>query len=98
MPELSTSVVASMLRRAAQTGAEAVVLADGDRFRPLPCVLRVAPAWEAAEALVAAGERRLRALVAYLRVEVIDEPTWTGLDPDRRSLFDVDEPTDLNGP
>jgi len=26
---------------------------------------------------------------------VIDEATWTAMDPDRRSLFDVDRPEDL---
>jgi hypothetical protein len=28
---------------------------------------------------------------------VVDEPTWTALDPARRTLFDVDEPSDLRG-
>ena len=27
---------------------------------------------------------------------VMDEPTWTALDPERRTLCDVDEPTDMN--
>jgi hypothetical protein len=26
---------------------------------------------------------------------VIDEPTWIALDPERRTLIDVDEPADL---
>jgi len=28
---------------------------------------------------------------------VIDEATWTALDPDRATLRDVDEPADLDG-
>jgi len=28
---------------------------------------------------------------------VIDEPTWVALDPERRTLFDVDVPSDLGG-
>jgi hypothetical protein len=28
---------------------------------------------------------------------VIDEPTWLAFDPERRSLFDVDAPSDLDG-
>jgi hypothetical protein len=34
-------------------------------------------------------------LLRTLRIAIVDEPTWTSLDPDRRTLFDVDEPGDL---
>lgn len=95
MPELSTGVLLEMLRVAGEARVDAVVLSDGDRRRPLPCVLRVTPAADRAHALLHGGERRLRALLDALRVAVIDEPTWTALDPDRRTLFDVDEPGDL---
>ena len=77
---------------------DAVALQDGDRFRPLPSLVRVAPARDAAHALLHAGERSLRSLLDALRVAVIDEPTWTALDPARRTLFDVDEPGDLASP
>jgi hypothetical protein len=45
--------------------------------------------------LLHAGERRLRALSDALRTAVIDESTWLALDPERRTLRDVDEPGDL---
>ncbi len=74
----------------------AVSLQDGDRPRPLPLVVRVEPAREAAHALRHAGERRLRALPEALRTAVIDEATWHRLDPARTTLRDIDEPGDLD--
>ncbi|MDP9326964.1 MAG: hypothetical protein M3P10_02030, partial [Actinomycetota bacterium] len=94
-PTLQTSVLLEMLTVAGQAGADAVVLLDGDRFRPMPMVLRSRPAREAAHALLHAGERRLRALPEALRTAAIDEATWLGLDPQRATLRDVDEPRDL---
>jgi molybdopterin-guanine dinucleotide biosynthesis protein A len=97
MPTLQTSVLLEMLRVGARAEVDAVVLQDGDRPRPLPLVLRTRPAREAAHALLHAGERRLRALPDALRTAAIDERTWVGLDPQRATLRDVDEPLDLEG-
>ncbi len=83
MPEMSIAVATEMLRVAANDGTvQAVVLQDGERFRPLPLVVRTAPAREAAHALRHGGEHRLRALPQALRTAVIDEATWVGLDPE----------------
>jgi len=71
------------------------VLQDGDRFRPLPSLVRVAPARVAADSLLQGRERSLRSLLRVLRTAVVDEATWTALDPDRGTLHDVDEPRDL---
>jgi molybdopterin-guanine dinucleotide biosynthesis protein A len=98
MPHLSTAVLWEMLRVIGEASVDAVALQDEDRFRPLPCIVRVAPARDAAHALLHAGERSLRSLLSALRIAVIDEPTWTALDPTRRTLFDVDEPGDLASP
>jgi molybdopterin-guanine dinucleotide biosynthesis protein A len=84
-----------MLRVAREAAVDAVTLQDGDRFRPLPSLVRVAPARAAARSLFHAGERSLRAVLKALETAVIDEETWVSLDPDRRTLFDVDEPGDL---
>jgi molybdopterin-guanine dinucleotide biosynthesis protein A len=96
MPDLQPPVLREMLRAGLETGAVAVSLSDGGRERPLPCVLRSAPAAEAASVLLEAGRRSLRELLAAVTAVVIDEPTWTALDPERRTLVDVDEPTDLD--
>lgn len=96
MPDLQLDVAREMVRVLDEAAVDAVVLADGDRPRPLPCVLRT---WEAADVvhtLLHAGRRRLRDAIDSLRTAVIDEATWTALDPRRRSVFDVDEPDDLN--
>ena len=95
MPDLRTPVLREMIRVALEAGVDAVALQDGDAYRPLPCVLRPAPAADAAHSLLHAGRRRLRELLASLHTAIIDEPTWTTLDPARRTLFDIDEPGDL---
>ena len=61
-----------------------------------PLVLRRDPALAAAERLFAGGERRLRALTETLSTHVIAEATWRTLDPDARTLRDIDTPADLD--
>ena len=96
MPDLSTGVLLEMLRVVGETSVDAVALQDGDWFRPLPSLIRVSPARDAARSLLHTGERSLRSLLQALRTAVIDEPTWTALDPSRGTLHDVDEPSDLD--
>jgi molybdenum cofactor guanylyltransferase len=96
MPDLSTDVLLEMLRVVGEASVDAVALQDGDRFRPLPSVLRVAPARDATRSLLHSGERSLRAALQALRTAVIDEQTWTALDPERGTLRDVDQPGDLD--
>lgn len=95
MPDLQTAVLIEMLRVAAEVEADAVALQDGDRARPLPCVVRVGVARDAAHALLHEGHRRLRDLLDALRTAVVDEATWHALDPGSRTLIDVDEPSHL---
>jgi molybdopterin-guanine dinucleotide biosynthesis protein A/glyoxylase-like metal-dependent hydrolase (beta-lactamase superfamily II) len=98
MPDISTAVLLEMLRVAGEAPVDAVALQDGDRFRPLPSLVRVAPARDTTQAVWHAGERSLRSVLEALRIAVIDEPTWTALDPTRGTLNDVDEPADLTSP
>lgn len=95
MPALSTAVVLEMMRVAAESSAEAVALQDGDRPTPLPMVVRAARARELGHALLHGGERSLRGWLGSMRVAVIDEDTWTALDPGRQTLRDIDEPGDI---
>jgi molybdopterin-guanine dinucleotide biosynthesis protein A len=95
MPDLQPAVLGEMVRAARETDAVAVTLSDGGTERPLPSVLRTAPAAEAVGGLLQAGHRRLRDLLAAVPTVVMDEPTWTALDPGRRTLVDIDEPEDL---
>ncbi len=95
MPDLQPSVLREMLRAARETTAVAVVLSDGGDARPLPCVVRTEPAADAVAILLGSGRRRLRDLLSAVRTVVVDEPSWTALDPERRTLVDIDEPTDV---
>jgi len=97
MPDLSPPVLLEMLRVAEEAHVDLVALEDDGRARPLPCVAATATAREVVPALLHAGERRFRALLDACRVAVIDEATWTALDPRRGTLHDVDVPTDLLG-
>ncbi len=97
MPDLQTRVLLELLQVADQAPVDAVALQDGDGYRPLPCVVRSSAAADATHSLLHAGRRALHDVLDALRVAVIDEETWVALDPERRTLFDVDEPSDLEG-
>ena len=95
MPGLSTAVIREMFRVAGEASVDAVVLEDEGRFRPLPVVVRVERARDVGHTLLHGGERSLRAWLRAMRLAVIDEATWTALDPDRTTLRDIDEPGDI---
>lgn len=95
MPELQAVVLREMIAVAAEAHVEAVALREGDDVRPLPCVLRVERAASVAAALLASGRRALTDLLEGLRVAVVEEAVWRDLDPEGRTLLDVDEPADL---
>jgi len=97
MPELQPSVLRLLLDTLDDASVDAAALADGERPRPLPVALRTWPAADAVHSLLHAGRRRLRDALDSLRTAVIDETTWTALDPDRLTLRDIDEPGDLPG-
>ena len=78
--------------------ADAVILKDDEGPRPLPMAVRRSTAQPVADRLLAAGERRLRALLADLdAVVAIDPKTWRADDPTGETLRDVDVPGDLPG-
>ena len=95
MPDLQPPVLSALAELASGTGASAAALGEGASFRPLPCVVQTSRAREVGEQLLEQGERSLRSLLERLGTAVLPEDAWTRLDPDRRTLFDVDEPSDL---
>ena len=95
MPDLQPSVMEEMLRAARETGAVAVALSDGGEARPLPLIVASHRGRQAVATLLEAGDRSLRQLFGAVTTVVVDEPSWTSLDPDRRTLVDVDEPDDM---
>jgi molybdopterin-guanine dinucleotide biosynthesis protein A len=96
MPDLQPEVLLEMLRAGRETWAVAVTLSDEGDGRPLPSVFRAAPAADAADRLLHRGRRSLRDLFSEVSTIVVDEPTWTALDRERRTFFDIDEPAELD--
>ena len=96
MPDMSSSVLLEMLAQARGSGADAAALEHDGTLRPLPVVLRAEPAREAARTLLGRGERSVVALLTALGVTSLAESTWGPLDPQGRTLRDVDRPDDLN--
>jgi molybdopterin-guanine dinucleotide biosynthesis protein A len=95
MPDLEPAIVAALLEALTAPEAEAAVLEEAGRARPLPMALLRDPARDAAQRLIEGGERRLRALLEVVATTVIPETAWRGLDPNGRSLRDIDTPADL---
>lgn len=95
MPTMVPSVLEALIARLDDPTVDAAVLEDNGRRRPLPAALRTSPTMSVAERLVAAGERRLGALIEAVATAVLDEPTWRTLDPDGRTTRDVDVPADV---
>ena len=77
--------------------ADAVACRRGRRLEPLVAVYRREPALTAARARLAGppGDRSRGGLLASLRILVLEEPEWRGIDPDGRSFVDLDDPADL---
>ena len=95
MPDLQPGVLRALIEALQDGQGDAAALATADGPSPLPIALRTWPAADAVHTLLHAGRRRLGDVLGVLDTVVIDETTWTALDPGRRSLFDVDEPNDL---
>jgi molybdopterin-guanine dinucleotide biosynthesis protein A len=95
MPDLRPAVADALLAELGSSGADVVVLEDAGLPRPLPMAIDRDAGMAAAKRLIDGGERRLRALVEGLTATVIPEDTWRALDPEGRSLRDVDTPGDV---
>lgn len=97
MPGLVPAVLEAMIQRLVASGdADAVLLQDPMHRQVLPLALRVGPARVAAADAVAGGDRSLGRFVDRLRSIELPEADWRALDPDGRTLDDVDEPADLD--
>lgn len=97
MPEAASGVLALLL--AALDAAPLAALGEepDDRPRPLPLACVAGAVRPAVTALLAAGERRLRAVLDAAPLAVVPSARWAPLDPGRGTLRDVDRPEDLRG-
>jgi molybdenum cofactor guanylyltransferase len=77
--------------------ADAAVLAEHGRPRPIPAALRRVPALEAAHTRLGTDKRSLRALITDLSPVVVPERTWRRVDPTGAWRHDIDRPEDLPG-
>ena len=95
MPTVVPGVLDRLVTCLTTTGADAAVLEVGEDRPPIPMAVRRPVAAAAAVALLASGERRLRALPEALHAASVPERAWRRDDPDGASLLDVDTPADL---
>ena len=97
MPGLVPAVLDAMLGQfAARSDIDAVVLHDGARRQVLPLALRVGTATAAATEALASGDRSLVRFLDRLRCAELPVDDWLALDPERRTVLDVDVPADLD--
>ena len=95
VPEVLRLLVEALV---ASPAIDAVVLQDPrdpSRRQPLPLAARVGPARSAAAAALGAGDRSLVRLLSRLDLAELPADRWLALDPEGRTLLDVDLPGDL---
>jgi molybdopterin-guanine dinucleotide biosynthesis protein A len=97
MPSLEPAVLALLVRALVASSADAALLEHRGGRQQLPFAVRTGAGTDVGRRLLAQGERRLGALTDRLAVRVLAEEEWRPLDPDARTLRDVDEPGDLPG-
>lgn len=98
MPSLEPAVLALLVRALEASSADAALLEQRGRRQPLPLAIRTGAATALVRRLLAEGERRMGAVSELLTVRVLGEGEWRALDPEARTLRDVDEPDDLPEP
>ena len=105
MPLVVPDVLRAMVDRlGADPSIDAVVLAQparpsGPAAMPravLPAALRIEPSASAAGAALAAGDRSLARFLDRLATAELPAADWLALDPEGRTLLDVDRPADLD--
>jgi molybdopterin-guanine dinucleotide biosynthesis protein A len=98
MPSLEPAVLGFLVRALEASSADASLLEYRGRRQQLPFALRTGIGTDLVGRLLAQGERRLGALAERLTVRALREDEWRPLDPEARTLHDVDEPGDLPPP
>ena len=93
-PTLSVDVLRLLVDRAAATDAQAVALSGPRGGEPFLAVYR-RDALPTVRSALDGGTRRMQEVLAALDQELIAPDTWRALDPQGRTLADVDVPDDL---
>ena len=95
MPTLIPAVLALLVDALVEDRALVAATLEADPPSALPMAVRAVPAADSAAALLTEHRRALRGLPARVASIVIPAATWRALDPDGRTLRDVDAPGDL---
>ena len=95
MPSLDPAVLGLLVRGLEASSADAAFLEYRSRRQQLPFALRTGAGTDVTTRLLAQGERRLGAIAERLTIRVLREAEWRPLDPEARTLRDIDEPGDL---
>ena len=95
MPSLDPAVLGLLVRTLDASSADAAFLEYQGRRQQLPFAVRTGTGTDVTTRLVAQGERRLGAIAERLIVRDLPEAEWRPLDPEARTLRDIDEPGDL---
>ena len=93
-PALSVDVLRLLVTRAAASDAHAVALAGPRGGEPFLAVYR-RDALVTVRAALDAGTRRMQEVLAALEPDLVGPDEWRTLDPEGRTLADVDVPEDL---
>lgn len=96
MPTIVPDVLAVLVRAlVASPGVALTALTSRGALVPLPAAARTGAASDAVARLIGDGERRLRSVFEWLPTRLVVEAAWRPLDPEGRTLRDVDVPADL---
>lgn len=94
-PRLKSALVSALFDVLAGE-ADVICVQDEDRLHPLLAVYRP-NVWQVAEARRAAGQRSLHGLLGELRTQTVDLDFVRAVDPQLRSLINVNTPEDYQG-
>jgi molybdenum cofactor guanylyltransferase len=94
MPRLAPAVLQLLVARLEDEPATGAAILESDPPATLPMAIAIDLAALAANALLAADRRSLRALLDALHATTIPAATWRALEPGGHTLDDIDLPTD----
>lgn len=93
MPFLSRGLLEWLV--AQTTGSDVVIPVTGGQMDPMHAIYRRAPCLDAIGRALERGDKRMTSYLGDVRVRRVDEPELRALDPELRSLFNVNTADDL---
>jgi molybdopterin-guanine dinucleotide biosynthesis protein A len=97
MPTLDPRVLALLVRELEADPSLGAVSLESQPPSPLPCAIRATLARPVALALLAQDRRSLRGLLESVPSSTVPSASWRAIDPEGRTLRDIDTREDLAG-